>query len=1793
MKRRWQGRISFSILLMFTGLIPVVGQIPPRQPFEAEDAEARSRAAEWFFQQRAYPGDRVPAGYRFAALDVLERTGRPWPRRAALAPGVTGRWNELGPDNVGGRTLALAVAPGRDNIVYAGLADGGVFKTTDGGLTWVGLNDGLPSLAVKSLVLDPTNPNIVYAGTGEGYFNIDAAIGQGVMKSTDGGATWTFSTPFAQYVNRLAIDPRAPATLFAATRTGVFKTTDANATWRLVFSGHNCIDLTLDPENPQTVVIAVWDRAANQTENGIWRTTDGGATWARVSAGLPRGDLSGRAALARSPSNPRILYAGIAQPNTSLPVMGIWKSADGGATWNQIAGTPSYCGSQCWYDSELTVHPANPDIVFAGGLFLWKTVDGGVTWARSDTGVHVDHHSLAFGGSNRDVIYSGNDGGVFRSTDGGTTWSAMNYGLGGTQFYALAVSPTDPSITYGGTQDNGTQKGSGAGGFQQVLGGDGMVPLVDPTDPMFVYAESQNGGLARSTNGGISFTGARTGIVAADRFNWVTPWVLDPTNPQVLYAGSHRLYKSTNRAASWAILSDDLTRGAGTVSAIAVAPSDGKVLYAGTSDGLVWTATDGGATLGSFRRIATGLPNRYVTRLGVHPTNPRIVYATFSGFNNAGGFAGHVFRSADGGESWTNMSSGLPDIPVQAIVIDPRSSSTLFLGTDLGCFRSLDEGRSWEPFNEGLPNVVVDDLAFVGHTGMLRVASHGRGMWQYTTGGRSAAKVAAIGGDNQRAAAGEEIAFPVRVAVFDAGGAPVPDAIVTFQAPAAEPTGAFVSGGNRAEVQTDLYGVAVLPRFRLGAPGTFTIGATAAGAASSASISITSVTTAPQLTSVSPREAVAGQVTASGQSVSLKGSGFASGFTVYFVQNGAWYATTTNNFFFDVTEIYTPIPSGLAPGKATVLVFSGGEFSRGVDIDITRISTAPDVLEVTPLAPSPGQQFTASLRGQLFFQERFTLRQGSASYSALGDVVLFGGAVFTMPAHPFVPGAATLEFKNHNSSAATPLQFAIPAGPAAAVLLAPPARAPEQLLLLSTGFTGGFASVPQLNVVQFSQAGRTFEMPATGFSSTSLLVPVPAGLSIGSATIAVRSTFGNGRATSRAVNFTVAAPAAVPAPALSPATVAPSASVTATATTMGTFNTNLRRNRITVRAGGVDYPAMVDSVNLLGTILTFTVPQGVPAGAATATIVSDFGDSSVTRLAAAPLTIARRRNITIVSGDLQAADAGQPFAVPLAVRVTEADGTGVSGISVTFAAPSSGTSGFFENGGAATTSVVTSVTGLATSTTFKATRTGGAYVVRATVAGQPAEAQFRLRNRNAAESSELRLAENGALSSETSGADRGLRSGYVTVAAATAPVAAFSIFGLRDDDGNLMSEAGVADATPSLSGLVFVDARDSTFTGIALLNDNASGTFASVRLFDAGGVQVGDTVSLFLQPRAQTSRLFQEIFRDLPRGFVGTASITSQFPVAAVALRAVVNDRGETIYSAVPVALGSSSPATGGEISFPQLAVGGGYRSSILLLNPTLSPMTGKIRLFDSSGAAAGFGSAASVSTYTIAPGGHFLLTMTGAAGAALATGYAVAAADAGSPTPSGTLLLGSTSGATLLAETAMGGVRPLSRALLYVDTVSRTLSFGTESRYTGLAVVNRGSATANVRLLLRGGKSDVLGIPVTLELGPGKQTARFVDELLGSAAAGVAGTLEVSSDRPVEIVTLRGTVGARGEFLYSTLPVSDYSASLSKLLFAHFADGGGYSSQTVVLNPSENTKSATVRYFGTDGKATAVDLRK
>lgn len=699
-------------------------------------------AAAWFYQQRANPNG-IPPEALFKAKEYIKARMAKSSRfyeRESLA------WRELGPGNVGGRVRAILIHPHHHNIIYIAGVAGGIWKTTNGGESWMSLDDFMANLAVCTLAMDPNNPNIMYAGTGEGYYNIDALRGAGIFKSTDGGDRWEqlASTANSQFyfINKLAHHPAQSNILLAATRNGLYRTIDCGETWTMVATGGvsatRSLDVLFHRTNPEIALAAF----GSFYTDGIYRSIDGGGTWQKVTDGLPSNH--GRIALASAPSNPDVFYASLTN-QTDYTLLGLYKSVDAGASWNQInAGTGidylSYgnngASGQGWYDHAIAVDPQNSDIIWTGGIDIYRSTNGGQTFAEKTHWyggygypyIHADQHIIEFVGNSSDTILVGNDGGIFRTVNGGEQWTSLNTNLNITQFYSGASAPgTD--IFYGGTQDNGTLKSSASGlMWSTVFGGDGGATAVNYNNLNIVYTEYVHLDIKKSTNGGLTWVSAVNGIENTERSErslFIAPFIMDPTDPDILYAGTHKLYRTMNAAVSWQAISDDVTWG-GAISAIAVSGLSPHTIYTGSSDGRLCRTTDGGA---NWMDADNGLPfGRYITRITIHPSDSSVVYATYSGYATGQ----HVFRTCDGGSSWTNISSNLPDIPVNAIAINPVPPYNLYVGTDLGVFESPDDGTTWLVANNGLANVVIQDLFF--HTDksgnfQLVAASHGRGMF--------------------------------------------------------------------------------------------------------------------------------------------------------------------------------------------------------------------------------------------------------------------------------------------------------------------------------------------------------------------------------------------------------------------------------------------------------------------------------------------------------------------------------------------------------------------------------------------------------------------------------------------------------------------------------------------------------------------------------------------------------------------------------------------------------------------------------------------------------------------------------------------------------------------------------------------------------------------------------------------------------------------------------------------------------------------------------------------------------
>ncbi len=696
---------------------------------------------EDFYQRRAFPFDRIPPG----ALARARAGARALEAGAALRaapPPISGtQWQALGPAAIPingtsiGRISAIAVHPTDSNTIYIGGAQGGVWKTSDGGTNWAALTDGECSLAMGSIALDPVDPQIVYAGTGEQHFSVDSYYGCGVLRSLDGGGSWTqlgASAFGGAKISRIVIVPStagtsATTTLFAASDFGLFRSQNGGGVWNEVLvSGLGCsstivcsvTDLVIHPGNDQILYAAVRTR-------GVYKTTDGGATWVFMGSGFASTDV-GRINIAITPTAPDTLYAAVHNPSTSR-LLGIWWSTDGANSWSQRAATGADCGTQCWYDMYVVVHPTDPNTVYFGGVSLFRSANRAGSFGDIRGGIHVDQHLMVFDPQNPQTVYAANDGGIFRSRNGGSSWTSLSSGLELTQFYeGISLHPSERTIVLGGTQDNGTLQYNGVPRWLFVLGGDGGYTAIDRENPSVRYAETQwssgsNFSGPRRSDGG-SFSRKVNGINTSDRAQFIPPLVMGPSVSSTLYFGTFRIYKTTDRAESWAIISPDLTGGNGRVTAIAPAPSDPATIYVGSNSGLLQVTEDGG-TIWNDRTF--GLPLRFVQNIAVDRADAQTVYVVVSGFGS-----GHVFRTVDAGAAWADVSGALPDVPVNSIVLDPADRGFVMIGTDVGVFVSADSGGAWTGLTQGMPNVAVFDIAYNPATGSLIAATHGRGMFE-------------------------------------------------------------------------------------------------------------------------------------------------------------------------------------------------------------------------------------------------------------------------------------------------------------------------------------------------------------------------------------------------------------------------------------------------------------------------------------------------------------------------------------------------------------------------------------------------------------------------------------------------------------------------------------------------------------------------------------------------------------------------------------------------------------------------------------------------------------------------------------------------------------------------------------------------------------------------------------------------------------------------------------------------------------------------------------------------------
>ncbi len=626
--------------------------------------------------------------------------------------GAGSPWYSIGARNVNGRVKALAVHPTNPDIVYAGAASGGVWKSIDGGQTWDALWDKQQSLAIGALGIARGAPDTVYAGTGEWTPGFGPSYGgAGVFVTTDGGISWSQrSAVKSRYIGKLVVDPYNPKRLWICGDKGLERSTNGGVTWTTLKTC-TITDIALDPSDANTMFIAVKD-------DGFYRSTDSGSTFC-ILAGAPSGGGLKWPQLA-------IGESGAHGHNFIVIKDGdrVQQSTDGGATFAPVSGTHghSFAG---WCD-VIACAPNDEEVLFWGGVWLDRTGNGGTSWTTwKSPYMHPDQHAVVFAPSNSNIVYVANDGGVYRSDDKGVTFRKVSNGLVITQFYNINFWSTLSNVIGGGAQDNRTNWTTGSLTWQPTYQFDGGWFVIDPNDPRTMYAESQHAAdIAKSTDGGQTWQSKSGGIVGTSPTEAVL--TLDPHNHLRLFYGTDRVLRNNDALTTdWTQSSQVL---AGEVTAIAVAPSNSNRVYAGSSSGKLYRSDDGGNSQPWADQSGT-LPGKPLTSIVVDYANADIVLVTSGGVSKAES-AQAVYRTTDGGAKWIDVSGDLPRVVANSIAIDPSSANTWYLATDTGIYRSINGGTHWIPFDNGIPNVVVSDLVVDAARKILYCATMGRGAYK-------------------------------------------------------------------------------------------------------------------------------------------------------------------------------------------------------------------------------------------------------------------------------------------------------------------------------------------------------------------------------------------------------------------------------------------------------------------------------------------------------------------------------------------------------------------------------------------------------------------------------------------------------------------------------------------------------------------------------------------------------------------------------------------------------------------------------------------------------------------------------------------------------------------------------------------------------------------------------------------------------------------------------------------------------------------------------------------------------
>ena len=782
------------------------------------DAGARGRAVKKLDQQQGLPDkntmtirltdeDGVSYGAEISTGGVLS------PLAANVMPNNSS-WVSVGPapipngqtfgvqHAVSGRVTSIAVHPTNSDIAYVAAAQGGVYRTLDGGATWTAIFDNAQTLAVGAIAISPSQPSTIYIGTGEGNFSCDSYFGVGVYRIDNAdGSTPTLTGPFAKDVSntdvltgrsisKVVVHPTNPDIIFIGVTNGIggmgcdgtnasgalsnfsnrglYRSTNAtssNATFEKLTTAtanggnRSVTDIEFEPGNPNTLLATVVG-FSTANDGGVYRSTNALAVTPTFTQTLSvgSGTATARVELAvNKVGGTTTVYAGISDSSGTLK-----RSVDGGVTWSAaLSNATGYCSTQCTYDMPIAVDPTNANVLYIGGnadgtssaIIKKSTNAAGATptFTKVQNGLHADSHAIEIDPSDNNTVWFGSDGGVWKSTNAAGTWISLNNtGLNATQFQSLALHPTDPNYMIGGTQDNGTERMKPDGTWTRTDFGDGGFALIDQNaantttvrqyhtyfnqvgaNPLVAFATSTSSTAFENWTA-LGCGGTANGLSCNDTaVAFYAPMALGPGNPNTLYFGTDRLYRSSNSGTTMTVVAPQFASGV-AVTAIGISPQNDAVRIVGLRNGKVFSTITGGATSATMADVTGTIPAKYVSRAVIDPNNQNTAYVTLAGyFGNAGS---HIYKTTNlnaAAPTWTGIDGGqIPDVPVNAFVVDPIDSNTLYAGTDIGVYRSTDGGTTWAAFSDGLPRVAVFDMAIQNASRKLRIATHGRGMWE-------------------------------------------------------------------------------------------------------------------------------------------------------------------------------------------------------------------------------------------------------------------------------------------------------------------------------------------------------------------------------------------------------------------------------------------------------------------------------------------------------------------------------------------------------------------------------------------------------------------------------------------------------------------------------------------------------------------------------------------------------------------------------------------------------------------------------------------------------------------------------------------------------------------------------------------------------------------------------------------------------------------------------------------------------------------------------------------------------